>query len=81
MGASKKEISMPAIKLEDQGINVLSQTDYLPILINSFLIDRRSQGFVEETVKFYKKKLKCFSEFCDGQAVTQISQLYFFLRT
>ncbi|MEO8354450.1 MAG: hypothetical protein ABI621_00910 [Chloroflexota bacterium] len=62
-------------KRQDQGINVLSQTDYLPILIASFLTDRKSQGFADETVKFYKKKLKYFSDFCEGQAVTQISQL------
>ena len=60
---------------QEKGINVLSPTDYLPILIASFLTDRKSQGFADETVKFYKKKLKYFSEFCDGQAVTQVSQL------
>jgi len=75
MGASKKEFSMNAIKQQEQGINTLSQTDYLPILISSFLIDRKSQGFAAETVEFYRKKLKYFTEFCEGQAVTQVSQL------
>jgi site-specific recombinase XerD len=75
MGASKKEISMPARNHQDQGINILSQMDYLSILIDSFLIDRKSQGFADETVKFYKKKIKYFSQFCEGQAVTQVSQL------
>jgi site-specific recombinase XerD len=75
MGASKKEFFMLTQTRQEQGINVLSQTDYLPILIASFLTDRKSQGFADETVKFYKKKLKYFSEFCDGQAVTQVSQL------
>ena len=66
---------MNAQKHQDQGINVLSQTDYLPILIDSFLTDRKSQGFADETVKFYRKKLKYFLDFCEGQAVTQVSQL------
>jgi integrase/recombinase XerD len=66
---------MAVQKLQDQGINVLSQADYLPILIASFLTDRRAQGFAEETVKFYKKKLKYFADYCEGQAVTQVSQL------
>jgi site-specific recombinase XerD len=66
---------MNAQKLEEQGINTLSQTDYLPILISSFLVDRKSQGFADETVKFYRKKLKYFEWYCEGQAVTQISQI------
>jgi site-specific recombinase XerD len=66
---------MNALKHQEQGINTLSQTDYLPILISSFLIDRKSQGFAVSTVEFYRKKLKYFSEFCEGQAVTQVSQL------
>ena len=66
---------MNALKHQEQGINTLSQTDYLPILIDSFLIDRKSQGFAAATVEFYRKKLKYFTEFCEGQAVTQVSQL------
>lgn len=45
-------------KRHDQGINVLSQTDYLPILIASFLTDQKSQGFADETVKFYKMNVQ-----------------------
>lgn len=66
---------MHAQKRQDQGIIDFSQMDYLPILISSFLIDRKSQGFTYETVEFYRKKLKYFSEFCEGQAVTQVSQI------
>jgi hypothetical protein len=35
---------MYALKSQDQGLITLSQQDYLPILIESFLIDHRSQG-------------------------------------
>ena len=61
-------------KQQDQGINALSQIDYLPILISSFLVDRKAQGFAAETVEFYRKKLKYFEDFCEGQAVTSGEQ-------
>ena len=51
---------MSNLKLEDQGIIELSQMDYLPILIESFLIDRKAQGLSSETILFYQKKLKYF---------------------
>jgi site-specific recombinase XerD len=66
---------MCALKIEDQGTIILSQMDYLPILIESFLIDRKAQGLSIETVQIYKKKLKYFAKFCESQAVTQVGQL------
>jgi site-specific recombinase XerD len=75
MVVSKKEISMHTLKHQDQGIINLSQMDYLPIVIDSFLVDRKAQGLSGETLRFYQKKLKYFSQFCDGQAVTQVSQV------
>lgn len=62
-------------KHDEQGTITLSQTDYLPILIESFVIDRKAQGFSAKTVRFYQKKLKYFSTFCESQAVTQVSQI------
>lgn len=66
---------MSASRTQDQGIIILSQQDYLPLLIESFLIDRKSQGLVAGSVHFYQKKLKYFLKFCEAQAITQISQL------
>jgi len=66
---------MFVLKDQDQGIIKLSQQEYLPILIESFLIDRRSQGLSPETIDFYTKKLKYFQTYCEGQALTQVSQL------
>jgi hypothetical protein len=51
---------MFVLKAQDQGIIKLSQQDYLPILIESFLIDRKSQGLSPETIDIYTKKLKFF---------------------
>src|SRR5690554_68836 len=75
MGSPKQEVCMCAQKYEDQGTITFSQMDYLPIVIESFLVDRKSQGLSPETVKFYKKKLKYFAKFCESQAVTQVSQI------
>ena len=66
---------MCALNTQDQGIIVLPQQDYLPILIESFLIDRRSQGLSPGTIEFYTKKLKYFQQYCEGFALTQVSQL------
>ena len=66
---------MSTPKTQDQGIIALSQTDYLPILISSFLTDRKAQGFSGETVRFYQKKLKYFLQFCENQPVTQVVQI------
>ena len=56
---------MSTLKTQDQGIIVLSQQDYLPILVESFLIDRKSQGLSPETIDFYTKKLKYFLKYFD----------------
>lgn len=66
---------MSVLKTQDQGLITLSQQDYLPILVESFLIDRRSQGLSPDTIELYTKKLQYFLKYCERQALTQISQL------
>lgn len=44
---------MFVLKDQDQGIIKLSQQEHLPILIESFLIDLKSQGLSPETIDFY----------------------------
>jgi site-specific recombinase XerD len=66
---------MSVLKTQDQGLITLSQQDYLPILVESFLIDRRSQGLSPDTIEPYTKKLQYFLKYCERQALTQISQL------
>ena len=66
---------MCALNTQDQGLITFSQQDYLAILIESFLIDRRSQGLSPNTIEFYTKKLQYFQKYCERQALTQISQL------
>jgi len=66
---------MFVLKSQDQGLITLSQQDYLPILADSFLIDRRSQGLSPETIELYTKKLQYFLKYCERQALTQVSQI------
>ena len=66
---------MFASKSQDQGTIVLFQQDYLPILVESFLVDRRSQGLSPDTVSFYRKKIDYFLKYCEAQVVTQVSEI------
>ena len=66
---------MYALKSQDQGLITLSQQDYLPIMVESFLIDRRSQGLSPDTIELYVKKLQYFLKYCEKQVLTQVSQI------
>ena len=66
---------MCALNTQDQGLITFSQQDYLPILVESFLIDRKSQGLSLDTIELYTKKLQYFLKYCDLQALTQVSQI------
>lgn len=66
---------MCALNTQDQGLITFSQQDYLPILVESFLIDRKSQGLSPDTIELYTKKLQYFLKYCDRQALTQVSQI------
>ena len=66
---------MSVLKTQDQGTITLSQQDYVPILIESFLMDRRSQGLYPETINFDQKKLRYFDNHCEAEAITQASQI------
>jgi len=52
-----------------------SQDTYLPLWIESFLVDRRAANMAAGTVTFYQAKLSNFQKFCDSQAITQLDQL------
>ena len=41
------------LKAQDQGLITLSQQDYLPLMVESFLIDRRSQSLSLDTIELY----------------------------
>lgn len=66
---------MYSLKSQDQGLITLSQQDYLLILVESFLIDRRSQALSPDTIELYTKKLQYFLKYCERQTLTQVSQI------
>ena len=49
--------------------------DYLFTWFDAFLIDRKSAGVADGTLRFYHQKFKLFLDFCETQAVNQISQI------
>ena len=49
--------------------------DYLLTWMEGFLVDRKARGVAPGTLRFYKAKLRLFAGFCEGQAVTSISQI------
>lgn len=63
------------VKIKSLGSTQIANDDYLPVLVKSFLIDRRTQGLSGGTVEFCRKKLKYFTDFCESQSLTQVTQL------
>lgn len=51
------------------------QTQYLPILAETFLTARKAQGLLKQTLADYRDKLKVFVSFCEAHAVTQIQDV------
>ncbi len=74
-GLYSMEVTMIASNHEDQGTILLSQQDYIPLMVESFLIDRKAQSVSPDTLSFYQKKLKHFLSFCEQQTITQVSQI------
>lgn len=61
---------------ETQGIVTNSLIDdYLLTWFEAFLIDRKVRGLADGSLRFYRIKLKLFSDFCETRVVTQISQI------
>ena len=61
---------------KNQGtITAFLQDAYLLTWVDAFLLDRRAQNLSRGTVEFYRKKLKYFNDYCEGQAVKEITQI------
>jgi integrase/recombinase XerD len=48
---------------------------YLLTWLDSFLIDRKAGGVAAGSLRFYRQKIKLFSDYCEAQAVKQIGQI------
>jgi integrase/recombinase XerC len=60
---------------ENQRTISVSNAEYLPILVESFLVDRRTQGLARGTIEFYRTKLIVFQNFAESHALTQLTEL------
>ncbi len=49
--------------------------DYLVSWLEAFMIDRKSAGLADGSLRFYRQKLKLLADFCDAQAVQTINQI------
>lgn len=61
--------------VDQRPISEIVQDDYLLTWIEAFLVDRKAQNMSKGTLQYYQKKLRHFSNFCEGQAVKNISQI------
>jgi site-specific recombinase XerD len=60
---------------DQRTITDYSQDTYLLSWINGFLLDRKAQNMSKGTLTFYQKKLKLFTDYCNAQVITQITEL------
>jgi site-specific recombinase XerD len=64
------------LKVETQRtLQVSNVDDYLLTWLEAFLIDRKAAGVATGTLRFYRQKIKLFSDYCDAQAVKRIGQI------
>ena len=61
-------------KVEQMSIEQ-SQETHLLTQVEAFLRDRRAQGMSRHTIKYYRNALKLFCDFCETQAITQVTQI------
>jgi integrase/recombinase XerD len=65
-----------SLKLDTQRTREISVVDdYLLTWMEAFLIDRKANGLAPGTLRFYRIKLKMFADYCEAQAIKQISQI------
>jgi integrase/recombinase XerD len=63
-------------KIETQRtLQVSNVDDYLLNWLEAFLIDRKAAGVAQGTLRFYRQKIKLFTDYCDALTVKQISQI------
>lgn len=55
--------------------SILAQEEYLEVLLEAFLIAKKSENVVSGTLEFYRQKLTNFNNFCLSQEIKQVSQI------
>lgn len=57
-----------------QIINLLVD-DTLITWVESFLVDRKAQNLTPGSIRYYRQKIKLFTDYCDRQVITRIGQI------
>ncbi len=67
---------MSKTTVQTQGTHtVFAEEIYLLTWVEAFLVDRKVQNVSRGTLEFYRKKLKLFTEYCEAQVITQITDI------
>ena len=61
--------------LAKRTVDLRMQENFLPSVIESFLIDRKIQNLSPGTIHFYEQKFQLLTKYCDTLAVTEILQI------
>ena len=62
-------------KINQGTIIKFPQETHLLTWIEAFLVDRKAQGLSEGTLDFYNDKLGLFTDYCNSQLITQITEI------
>ncbi len=63
---------MPLPTAQDQ---LTSLTDYIAVWVESFLIAKKSENLSPYSIRFYRRNLRVFFDYCDSKSVKTISQI------
>ena len=64
------------LKSDIQRTRVNSQVNFdILTWVEAFLIDRKARGCAKGTLVFYQQKMKSFSDYCESQVISQITQI------
>ena len=62
-------------KTDEQTIIKNLQGDYIRLVAESFLVDRRARELSRRTLKFYREYLHPFIEYCDTNSLKRVQEI------
>jgi len=62
-------------KIHEQPIIEFSQGDYIAVMVESFLVDRKSAGLSQHTLKFYRQFLNPFILYCNATSLNLTGEI------
>lgn len=56
-------------------LSILEQETHIITWVEAFLVDRRVSGVSKGTLVFYRVKIKYFTDYCESQVITKITEI------